>query len=202
MLLQRRPDIREAEQELRVANAEIGVTVGDFFPKIGLTALYGGVSTELSALTSGGANAWSLAATTTGPIFQGGRLKARYRQAVAARDEAKLAYQRTALNAFREVADALVSRQQLEAARREQAEAVDAYRAAVEVSNDRYRAGKASYYEVLEAQQQLFPAENVLSQIEASQRLVMVQFYKALGGGWNLDDQKWIATQAPVNRSP
>jgi outer membrane protein, multidrug efflux system len=202
MLLQRRPDIREAEQELRVANAEIGVTVGDFFPRIGLTALYGGVSTELSALTSGGANAWSLAATTTGPIFQGGRLKARHRQAIVAREEAKLSYQRTALNAFREVADALVSRQQLEEARREQAEAVDAYRAAVEVSSDRYRAGKASYFEVLEAQQQLFPAENSLSQIEASQRLVTVQFYKALGGGWNLDDLKWSTAQALGNRSP
>jgi multidrug efflux system outer membrane protein len=124
------------------------------------------------------------------------------RQAVAARDEARLGYQRTALNAFREVADALVSRRQLEAARREQAEAVDAYRAAVEVSYDRYRAGKASYYEVLEAQQQLFPAENALSQIEASQRLIMVQFYKALGGGWNLDDFKWTGAQAADNRSP
>ena len=73
MLLKRRPDIREAEQQLRAASARIGVAVGDFFPRIGLTALYGGVSTELSALTSGGANAWSLAATVTGPIFQGGR---------------------------------------------------------------------------------------------------------------------------------
>src|SRR5712672_325509 len=98
MLLQRRPDIRAAKQQLRAANARIGVTVGDFFPRIGLTTLYGGVSTELSALTSGGANAWSLAATATGPIFQGGRLKARYHQAVVARDEAKLSYQRTALN--------------------------------------------------------------------------------------------------------
>jgi len=70
------------------------------------------------------------------------------------------------------------------------------------VSNDRYRAGKASYYEVLEAQQQLFPAENALSQIEASRRLVMVQFYKALGGGWNLDGSQWISAQAPGNRSP
>jgi outer membrane protein TolC len=95
MLLQRRPDIREAEQQLRAANAQIGVAVGDFFPKIGLTALYGGVSTELSALTSGGANAWSLAAATTGPIFQGGRLRARYHQAVAVRQEADLAYQQT-----------------------------------------------------------------------------------------------------------
>ena len=190
MLLQRRPDIRAAKQQLRAANARIGVAVGDFFPRIGLTALYGGVSTELSALTSGGANAWSLAATATGPIFQGGRLKARYHQAIAAREEARLAYQQTSLNAFREVADALVSRRQLEDARREQTEAVEAYRAAVEVSNDRYRAGKASYYEVLEAQQQLFPAENALSQIEANRRLVVVQFYKSLGGGWNLDDLK------------
>jgi multidrug efflux system outer membrane protein len=188
MLLQRRPDIRAAEQQLRAANARIGVTVGEFFPRIGLTALYGGVSTELSALTSGGANAWSLAATATGPIFQGGRLTARYHQAIAAREEARLAYQQTALNAFREVADALASRQQLEDARHQQAEAVEAYRAAVDVSNDRYRAGKASYYEVLEAQQQLFPAENTLSQIEANRRLVVVQFYKSLGGGWNLDD--------------
>jgi len=202
MLLQRRPDIRAAEQELRIANARIGVAVGDFFPKIGLTALYGGVSTELSALTSGGANAWSLAATATGPVFQGGRLMARYHQAVAARDEANLTYQQTALNAFREVADALVSRQQLEQARHEQAEAVEAYRAAVQVSNDRYRAGKASYYEVLEAQQQLFPAENTLSQIEANRRLIMVQFYKALGGGWNLDEGKWSGAQASVDRSP
>src|SRR5258707_1471274 len=136
MLLQRRPDIREAEQQLRAANARIGVAVGDFFPKIGLTALYGGVSTELSALTSVGANAWSLAATTTGPVFQGGRLTARYHQAVPAREEAELAYQQTALNAFREVADALVSRQQLEEARHEQTEAVEDYRAAVQVSND------------------------------------------------------------------
>ena len=188
MLLQRRPDIRAAEQQLRAANARIGVAVGDFFPRIGLTALYGGVSTELSALTSGGANAWSLAAAATGPVFQGGRLNARYHQAVAAREEARLAYQQTALNAFREVADALVSRQQLEDSRHEQAEAVEAYRAAVQVSNDRYRAGKASYYEVLEAQQQLFPAENALSQIEANRRLVVVQFYKSLGGGWNLDN--------------
>jgi len=129
-----------------------------------------------------------MAATANRPILQGGSLTARYHQAIAAREEARLTYQQTALNAFREVADALASRKQLEDARHEQAEAVEAYRAAVDVSNDRYRAGKASYYEVLEAQQQLFPAENTLSQIEANRRLVVVQFYKSLGGGWNLDD--------------
>ena len=189
--LERRPDIRQAEQQLRAANAQIGVAVGDFFPKIGLTALYGGVSTELSALTSGGANAWSLAATATGPLFQGGRLQARYRQAQAAAEQARLHYQQTALEAFREVADALVSRQRLEEAHTEQAAAVAAYRDAVAVATDRYNAGKASYYEVLEAQQQRFPAENTLSQIEAARRLVLVQLYKALGGGWGLEEERW-----------
>ncbi len=193
LLLERRPDLRQAEQQLRAANAQIGVAAGEFLPKIGLTALYGGVSTELSGLTSGGANAWSLAATTTGPIFQGGRLLARYRQAQAACDEARLHFQQTALEAFREVADALISRQQFTEARDEQVGAVEAYRDAVEVATDRYNAGKASYYEVLEAQQQLFPAENALSQIETAQRLVVVQLYKALGGGWNVEDSQWTA---------
>jgi outer membrane protein, multidrug efflux system len=190
MLLERRPDLRQAEQQLRAANAQVGVAAADFLPKIGLTALYGGVSTDLSALTAGGANAWSLAMATAGPLFQGGRLKARYRQSQAAYQQATLYYQQTALQAFREVADALISRQQFQAARADQAEAVAAYREAVRVATDRYDAGKASYYEVLEAQQQLFPAENVLSQIEAAQRLVIVQLYKALGGGWNLGDSR------------
>jgi multidrug efflux system outer membrane protein len=195
-LLERRPDLRQAEQQLRAANAQIGVAVGDFLPKIGLTAVYGGISPELSALTSGGANAWSLAATTTGPLFQGGRLKARYRQAQAACEQARLHYQHAALEALREVADALSSREQLSESRSEQVEAVAAYRDAVQVATDRYNAGKASYYEVLEAQQQLFPAENALSHIAAGERLVIVQLYKSLGGGWNLKDNQWTATEA------
>lgn len=195
-LLERRPDLRQAEQQLHAANAQIGVAAGEFFPKIGLTALYGGISTELSALTSGAANAWSLAATTTGPIFQAGRLKARYRQAQAACEEARLHYQQTALNAFRDVADALASREHLEQSHIEQVKAVDAYREAVDLAMDRYRAGKASYYEVLEAQQQLFPAENALTQLETAQRLVIIQLYKALGGGWKLEDAAWSGEQA------
>ncbi len=204
MLLERRPDLRQAEQQLRAANAQIGVAAGDFLPKVGLTAVYGGVSTELSALTSGGANAWSLAAATVGPLFQGGRLTARYRHAQVACEEARLAYQQTALNAFREVADALASRQRLEEARREQADAVLAYQEAVQVARDRYNAGKASYYEVLEAQQQLFPAENVLSQIQVNQRLVLIQLYKALGGGWSLAELEWYgnSTGTPPGSEP
>jgi multidrug efflux system outer membrane protein len=183
-LLERRPDIRMAEQRVRQVNAEIGVAVGDFFPRIGLTAFYGGVSPELHNLTSSGANMWSAAASVAGPLFTGGRLTGRYRQTKAAWEEAKLLYQDTALGAFREVSDALISHRRFDEERVEQAEAVSAGRDAVAVATDRYKEGKASYYEVLEAQQQLYPAENVLSHIEVGRRLAVVHLYKALGGGW------------------
>lgn len=190
-LLERRPDVRAAEQQVRMANAGIGVALGDFFPRIGLTTFYGGASTELHNLTSTSANTWSLAASAAGPLFTGGRLTGRYRQAKAACEEAKLVYQQTALTAFREVSDALISHRQFTEERDEQAEAVAAGRQAVAIASDRYKEGKASYYEVLEAQQQLFPAENTLSRIEAGRRLVIVQLYKALGGGWSLKDSEW-----------
>jgi multidrug efflux system outer membrane protein len=180
-----------AEQRVRQANAEIGVTVGDFFPRVGLTAFYGGASTELHNLVSSSANTWSLAASAAGPLFTGGRLTGRYRQAKAATEEAKLQYQETALVAFREVSDALVSHRRFDEERVEQAEAVGAGRDAVSAATDRFKEGRASYYEVLEAQQQLFPAENALSHIEASRRLALVQLYKALGGGWSLADSEW-----------
>lgn len=185
-LLERRPDILAAEAQLRAANAKIGVAKGDFLPKIGLTAIYGGVSSDLTGLANGGFGAWSLSGSVAGPLFQGGRLKAQYKGAQAAREEAQLHYQQTALAALREVADALISRQKLEEARLQQAEAVSAYRQAVELASDRYREGKAGYYEVLEAQQQLYPAENALSRIQTGQRLSLIQLYKALGGGWNV----------------
>lgn len=203
-LLERRPDVRMAEQRVREANAEVGVAVGDFFPRIGLTAFYGGVSPELHNLTSSGANMWSAAASAAGPLFTGGRLTGRYRQTKAAWEEAKLQYQDTALGAFREVSDALISHRRFDEEQVEQAEAVNAGRDAVSVATDRYKEGKASYYEVLEAQQQLYPAENVLSHIEAGRRLAVVQLYKALGGGWSLKDSEWsgVSAQASSSRSP
>ncbi len=190
-LLERRPDIREAEQNLRAANAQIGVALGAFFPRIGLTALYGGVSPELSTLTTGGANAWALAANLAGPLFQGGRLIGQYRQARALWEESQLRYQQTALNAFQEVSDALITRQQLELIRVQQSRAVTAGQEAVTVALERYRAGKANYFEVLDAQEELFPSENALAETQRNQLLVMVQLYKSLGGGWdNLKDER------------
>ncbi|MHB8736131.1 MAG: efflux transporter outer membrane subunit [Terriglobales bacterium] len=183
-LLERRPDVRQAEQLVRSANAQIGVALGNFLPRIGLTALHGGMSADLAAVTSPEANLWSLAANATGPVFEGGRRYGQYRQSTAAWEEARLEYQQAALTAFREVADALIMRQKLEGVRAQQSRAVTAYREAVAVANRRYLAGKANYYEVLEAEQQLFPAENALAQTQLNQLLAVVQLYRALGGGW------------------
>jgi multidrug efflux system outer membrane protein len=183
-LLERRPDVRETEQLLRSANAQVGESVAEFFPKIGLTALLGKISPELSAFTLGGANAWGVAAEGTGPLFEGGRLLGQYRQAKAVRDEARLRYQQSALNAFREVSDALISRERLGGIHEEQAREVTALDKSVRLSTERYLAGKASYYEVLEAQQQLFPAELDLARTQRDEMLAVVALYKALGGGW------------------
>jgi multidrug efflux system outer membrane protein len=183
-LLERRPDIREAEQTLRAANARVGVAVASFFPQLSLTGLFGQVSPELSAVTAGSANAWSAAANLAGPLFQGGRLVGQYRGTRAVREEAQLRYQATTLAAFGEVSNSLVARQKFAEARTQQARAVQAYEVAVQISSERYLAGKASYYEVLQQQQQLFPAENALVQTELNQLLALVQLYRALGGGW------------------
>jgi multidrug efflux system outer membrane protein len=183
-LLERRPDIREAEQLVRSANAQFGVARADFYPRFSLTALVGQVSPELSTITSGGANAWSAAANLAGPIFQGGLLKGRYRQARAAWEEAALQYQSVVLNALQEVSNALSAREQLARERIEQARAVEAYEEAVQVANERYTSGHANYYELLQEQQLLFPAENALTQTELNQLLAIVQLYRALGGGW------------------
>jgi multidrug efflux system outer membrane protein len=183
-LLERRPDVREAEQFLHSATAQVGESVAEFFPKIGLTAFMGKVSPELSAFTLGSANAWGLAAEASGPLFQGGRLVGQYRQSKAARTEAELRYRQTILNAFREVSDALVSRLELAEIRDHQAHEVTALETAVKLSSERYVAGKASYYEVLEAQQQLFPTQLNLARTQRDQLLAVVTLYKTLGGGW------------------
>jgi multidrug efflux system outer membrane protein len=188
-LLEQRPDVREAEQLLHSANAQIGESAAEFFPKIGLTAFLGKVSPELSAFTLGAANTWGIAAEATGPLFQGGRLVGQYRQSKAARNEAELRYRQTILNAFREVSDALVSRTELSEVRDHEARQVTALETAVKLSSERYVAGKASYYEVLEAQQQLFPSELNLARTQRDQLLAVVTLYKTLGGGWQ-DEEK------------
>ena len=190
-LLDRRPDLLEAEQYLAASSARIGIARADFLPRIGLTALFGGASPELSALTGGSATIWSLAASATGPIFTGGQLREQYRAAVAAYDEAKFQYFQKALTAFQEVSDALASESKLTQREGQQNREVLALGDAVEIAQRRYKGGLASYYEVLEAQQLLFPAQLALSQTRRDRVLAVVQLYKALGGGWKLTDSQW-----------
>ncbi len=186
-LLEHRPDILQSEQQLRSANALVGESLAEFFPTIGLTALLGKVSPELSAFTLGGANAWGLAAEGAGPLFEGGRLVGKYRQQKSERSQATYEYQQTILNAFREVSDSLIARERLAEARTYEADEVSALETAVKLSTERYVAGKASYYEVLEAQQQLFPAQLNLARTQFAQLQATVDLYKALGGGWHDD---------------
>jgi multidrug efflux system outer membrane protein len=184
-LLERRPDVREAEQLMISANAQIGAAKANFYPQFSLSGLYGRVSPKLSALSTGGDAAWDVFAGLTGPIFEGGLLRAQVRQARAAWEEARLSYHATVLHAFQEVSDALAARQELGLEREFQTRAVAAYEEAVKVANQRYRGGQASYYELLQEQQLLFPAQNTLTQIHLNQLLATVQLYEALGGGWS-----------------
>jgi multidrug efflux system outer membrane protein len=191
-LMERRPDVLAASERVRAANARIGVAQAAFFPTIGLTTFFGKLSTPLADLASGSTDAWSLGATAAGPIFQGGALKAQKRQAVADWQQTRAEYRNTALNAFREVSDALISREQYDAVRAEQVQAVQSNQEAVRLAQMRFLDGISSYFEVLEAQQRLFPARLALAQTEVNRRLVIVQLYDALGGGWKLTDAQWM----------
>jgi len=190
-LLERRPDVLQAEMRVRAANAQIGLATAAFFPRIGLTTLLGRVSSPLADFLTGQTNVWSAAATALGPIWEGRGLRAQKREAVAVWEQTRIEYEQTVLAAFRDVSNALITREKLEGVRESQVAAVRAYQAAVEVSMQRYMAGKSGYFEVLEAQQQLVPAENALALTELDRRLVIVQLYQALGGGWNLTDAQW-----------
>ncbi|MBV8135280.1 MAG: efflux transporter outer membrane subunit [Deltaproteobacteria bacterium] len=202
-LLERRPDVLSAEQRLRAANAQIGVAMAAYFPQIGLTTFFGKLSTPLSILSSGMTNAWSIGVSVAGPIFQAGAIRAQNRQAVAAWQEARAEYEQTALNAFRDVSDALIAREKFDTARFERTRAVLFAQEAVDLSLMRYTYGLSSYNEVLEAQQRLFPAQLALAESEINRRVVIVQLYKALGGGWNLPDVQWTAANSAVGiRTP
>ncbi len=190
-LLERRPDLRQAEQQLVSANARIGVAKAEFFPKLSLTALFGTASPEVSALTGGTATIWAVAGMLSGPLLNAGRTLGNYRASVAQWEQAKLQYEQAVLTALREVSDALTALGKLNEAETGQERSVKALAQAVEYATDRYRHGFASYFEVLEALQQLYPAQNTLAQIRRDRLLAHVQLYKALGGGWSLADAEW-----------
>jgi multidrug efflux system outer membrane protein len=197
-LLERRPDLRQAEQRLVAANARIGVAKAEFFPKLSLTALFGAASPELTALTGGGATVWAVAGVLTGPLLNAGRTMGQYRASIAQWEQTRLEYEQAILGALREVSDALTALGKLSEAETGQARAVRGLEDAVVHATDRYRQGLASYYEVLEAQQQLYPAQTTLSRIRAERLVAYAQLYKALGGGWNLRDVEWAGDGVPT----
>jgi multidrug efflux system outer membrane protein len=188
-LLERRPDIRQAEQLLIAANAGVGVAKADFFPRLSLTGVFGLVSPELGSLFESQSKAWSVGPTLVGPIFQGGRIKRGYEAARARWDEVRVSYEATIANAFGEVSRALVDRAKLVETGQERTREVAAYREAVRLANVRYNSGLSAYFEVLEAQQQLFPAEIALAQTRRDQLVAVVDLYRALGGGWQAEER-------------
>ena len=190
-LLQRRPDIMQAEQVMVGANAQIGVAVANYFPRIGLSALYGGQGVEVSDLFKSNFSIWSLGAGLTGPIFQGGRLKANEQAQEAFWNESIAQYKQTVTVAFRETSDAMIAQQTLVTQRKALESQVQANREAVDLAMQRYTGGRANYFEVLDAEQSLFPSENALAQTQRDQLVAVVSLYKALGGGWNLKDEEW-----------
>ena len=185
-LLERRPDIVQAEEEIVAANARVGVAMGNFLPRIGLTAVYGGASSELKDLVTGSASLWNVLGEMAGPLFQGGLRLSEYRAQKSAWEESKARYEQTVLTALAEVSDALVAQEKLAEERAQRERQVQALSESVDLALVRYRQGLAGYYEVLDAQEQLFPAERLLARAQRDQLNAVVQLYRALGGGWNL----------------
>jgi multidrug efflux system outer membrane protein len=198
-LLERRPDVREAEQQLVAANALVGSAKARFFPTLSLTGLFGNVSPELGGLFSSG-RTWSLAASVVGPLFQAGQLKKNYQAAQARFEQGKVLYEAAVTNSLREVTGALVDRAKLVETERERARTVKAYTEAVRLANVRYESGLSAYFEVLDAQQQLFPAEINLAQTHREQLLAVVGLYKALGGGWPIVPPSQAPPPSPTVR--
>lgn len=183
-LLERRPDIRAAEQNLIAANAEIGVARAAYFPQVSLSGVLGGQSTQLTGLFSGPNSAWSLVPQVTQPIFTAGRLKSGVQFAQAEREQALVAYEKTIQTAFTEVSNALIAHQRVRESREQQLALVDALGDRVRLAYLRYRGGVDTQLNALDADRDLFQAQLDLAQIRLQELLTVVQLYKALGGGW------------------
>jgi outer membrane protein, multidrug efflux system len=183
-LLERRPDIREAEQQLIAANAQIGVAKAAYFPQISLTASGGYQSSALTGLFQGPAGLWSFGGNALQPIFEGGRLRNRVRLASARTEEANLIYQQAVQQAFRDVSDALVSYRKSQEFRAQQEQLTRAAEDATRLSNMRYKGGATSYLEVLDSDTRKFSAQLTLAQAQLNELQSLVRIYRALGGGW------------------
>lgn len=186
-LLERRPDIRQAEQELIAANAQIGVAKAEYFPRISLTGFFGAQSRALSDLLGGPARVASAGLGAAAPIFNAGRTRSNVRLAEAIQREAVLNYQRVIYAALRDVADTLAARSRTREQRGEQERLVAALRESARLSGERYRGGLDSYLPVLDAQRNLFQGELELARLRRQELASLVQLYRALGGGWSAE---------------
>ena len=190
-IIHRRPDILQAEHAMMSANAEIGVAVANYFPRIGLSALFGGQAPEVDNVIDQNFNIWHIAGAISGPLFQGGRLQANYQAQKAFWDESISQYKKAVTGAFREISDALIAQQTLATERGARESQIKALRESVDLAMSRYNVGRATYFEVLQAQQLLFPSEEALAQTQGEQLVAVVNLYKALGGGWSLSEADW-----------
>jgi outer membrane protein, multidrug efflux system len=183
-LLERRPDVVQAEQLLVAANADIGVAKSLFFPAISLTGFLGGISGELSNFLGSDGGVWSVGPSLLQPIFQGGRLRRNLEASRARFDIAFADYRKSALNAYREVANSLVTIQKLAEGRAHREAGVAALQDATELSRARYDAGLSSYLEILTADERLFDEQLLLAQNRGAEFRARAELYRALGGGW------------------
>ena len=194
-LLERRPDIREAEQQLIAANARIGAAKAEYFPRISLTGVFGLQSRALGDLLTGAATNWTLAAGAVAPIFNAGRTAANVKFTEAVQRELVVNYQKTIYTALREVSDSLAGYHKTSDQRVEQEHLVEALRASTRLSTERYQGGVDNYLQVLDAQRNLFQGELDLARLRQQELSSLVQLYRALGGGWDPAAMKKDTTQ-------
>jgi multidrug efflux system outer membrane protein len=184
-ILERRPDVRRAEESLVAANANIGVAKAAFFPQIALTGAFGVQSASLTSFLAGPTTgAWTVAGQVTQPLYQGGRIKSNYRLALAQRDEAELLYKQTVQTAFEDVSNSLVGYTQSRLFRMKLQEQTDTYKETARLANVRFEGGYTSFLEVLVTQQQYFTSELQLAQAWFAELNNYTQLYQSLGGGW------------------
>jgi multidrug efflux system outer membrane protein len=183
-LLERRPDIRQAEEQLVAANAQIGVAKAAYYPNISLTANAGYASSALSSLLTGPAGFWAFGGTLMQPIFSGGRIKSGVKYSEAQQQEFLLSYQQTIQQAFRGVSDSLVAYQKNREFREYHEQLTFAAQDSARLSEVRYGGGRASYLEVLTNETNYFNAELGLAQARLNELLALVELYRNLGGGW------------------
>jgi multidrug efflux system outer membrane protein len=183
-LLERRPDIRQAEEQLISANAQIGVAKAAYYPNISLTANAGYASSALSSLFTGPAGFWAFGGTLMQPIFAGGRIKSGVRYSEAQQQEMLLVYRQTIQQAFRGVSDSLVAYRKDREFREYQQQLTDAAQDAARLSEMRYQGGATDYLEVLTNETNYFNAELGLAQAQLNELLGLVEIYRNLGGGW------------------